>query len=53
MDKPNYNYFFSLENASDGGPFSATPANPVTNIDNGALGYFGAYLKDTVGLIVP
>lgn len=53
MDKANFNYFYSLANASDGGPFSATPANPVTNISNGALGYFGAYLKDTVNLILP
>jgi len=53
LDKANYTYFKSLSNTSGGGPFSATPANPVTNLDNGALGYFGAYLKDTVSLIIP
>jgi hypothetical protein len=52
-DKANYTYFYSLANASDGGPFSATPANPVSNIDNGGLGYFGAYLKDTMSIIIP
>jgi len=53
MDKANYTYFYSLANTSNGGPFSASPANPVTNLDNGALGYFGAYLKDTVSVIIP
>lgn len=53
IDKANYTYFYSLANASDGGPFSATPANPVTNLDNGALGYFGAYLKDTMSIVIP
>lgn len=53
MDKANYTYFYSLANSSSGGPFSATPANPVSNIDNGALGYFGAYLKDTLSIIIP
>ncbi len=53
MDKANYTYFLSLANTLDDGPFSATPANPITNLDNGALGYFGAYIKDTISLIIP
>lgn len=53
MDKANYTYFYSLRNTSSNGPFSATPANPVTNIENDALGYFGAYLKDTLSVIIP
>jgi len=53
IDKANYTYFYSLSNAQSDNPFSATPANPVSNIDNGALGYFGTYLKDTMSLIVP
>ena len=53
MDKANYTYFISLANTLDNGPFSATPANPATNIDNGALGYFGAYIKDTMSVIIP
>jgi hypothetical protein len=50
IDKANYTYFTSKEAGSDG---SATPANPVSNIEGGALGYFGAYLTDTVTVILP
>jgi hypothetical protein len=42
IDKPVYNYFYSLDNAS-GNSQSATPSNPVSNIDGGALGYFSAH----------
>lgn len=38
IDKAVYNYFFGLnENINQS---SATPANPTSNINNGALGYF-------------
>jgi hypothetical protein len=54
MDEPNYTFFFSLANTtSGGGPFSATPANPVTNIVGGAIGYFGAYMTDSETIIYP
>jgi len=45
IDKPVYNYFDQLDQTlSTGfGGLTATPANPVSNIDNGALGYFNAY----------
>jgi hypothetical protein len=40
IDEPVYNYFITLsQNTNDQ---SATPANPVSNISNGALGYFSA-----------
>lgn len=51
MDKVNYDYYFSLVNNTDTGPFAATPSNPVTNISKNALGFFGAYLMDTVSII--
>jgi len=50
MDKANFTYFTSKETGSDG---NSTPANPVSNIDGGALGYFGAYLTDTLTVILP
>jgi hypothetical protein len=54
MDKANYTYFFSLTAAtSGGGPFAATPANPVSNLEGGAIGYFGAYTTDTMTIIIP
>lgn len=52
MDKTNYDYYYSLDNNTDTGPFAATPSNPVTNISENALGYFGAYLMDTTSSIV-
>ncbi len=42
IDRPVYNYFFSLSQNSSGPNQSATPANPVTNIDGATLGYFTA-----------
>jgi len=53
IDKANYTYFYSLSNAQSSGPFSASPANPVSNIEGGALGYFGCYLLDTMSMIIP
>ena len=52
LDKANYTYFYSMANTKNGGPFSATPANPVSNIEGGAIGYFGAYLKDTLSILI-
>ncbi|MFK8038779.1 MAG: DUF4249 family protein [Crocinitomicaceae bacterium] len=51
IDKTNYDYYFSLDNNTDTGPFAATPSNPVSNLSDNALGYFGAYLMDTVSTI--
>ena len=51
MDNANYDYFFSLVNNTDTGPFSATPSNPVSNLTENALGFFGAYLMDTLTIV--
>jgi hypothetical protein len=43
VDKNVYNYFNTLQEAISGNSFqSASPSNPVSNITNGALGYFSA-----------
>lgn len=42
IDPAVYLYWYSLDQASTG-TSNATPANPVTNIIGGALGYFSAY----------
>ena len=52
MDEVQYTYLFTLANNGDAGPFSAAPANPVTNIDNG-IGYFGGFMIDTMTIIIP
>ena len=44
IDKNMYNYFNTLIQVTGNNNFqSATPANPITNISNGALGYFSAH----------
>jgi uncharacterized protein DUF4249 len=45
IDQNLYNYFYQLDQSSGTGAFnaSASPANPVSNISNGAYGYFSAH----------
>jgi hypothetical protein len=45
VDRPIYNYFLTLGSMTGNGNFqsTATPANPATNLSNGALGYFSAH----------
>jgi hypothetical protein len=44
IDKATYDYYYSLTQGAANGPGGgATPANPLTNIQGGALGYFAAY----------
>ena len=52
VDMPVYNYWFSLDAAS-GSSDNATPANPVSNITGGALGYFSAHTVQTKSIRVP
>ena len=42
IDTPVYTYWFSIDGAT-GASNNATPANPVSNITGGALGYFSAH----------
>jgi Domain of unknown function (DUF4249) len=49
VDKNVYNYFFTLADVTGNNSFqTATPANPSTNISNGALGYFSAHTTTRV-----
>ena len=44
FDKSAYDFYNTLrQTLSAGGPFSAPPANPATNLNNSATGYFGVY----------
>jgi len=45
IDSAVYKYWYSLNKGATGGSgmSSATPANPVSNIQGGALGYFSAH----------
>jgi hypothetical protein len=42
IDKPIYDYWYTLNNSTLSTQ-TAAPANPPSNISNGALGYFSAY----------
>ncbi len=50
IDKGVYEY---LRTAGHLGGQSASPANPISNINNGALGYFNASATRTLSAIVP
>jgi len=58
IDKATYDYFSTLENITWSDiQQTATPANPISNFNKGALGYFSAYtfvrktviIKDLIG----
>ena len=43
LDRQTFDYYHTLEDLLYSNPvFGSTPANPNTNLSNGALGYFGA-----------
>ena len=55
MDRAAYDYFNTLKNvlASNRSPTSLAPMNPVTNLSNGALGYFSAFAIDSARIVLP
>lgn len=53
IDENAYNYFYTLMNVTGNNNFqSVTPANPVSNISNGALGYFSAHTIERAAISV-
>ncbi|HKK41408.1 MAG TPA: DUF4249 domain-containing protein [Bacteroidales bacterium] len=53
LDKSTYAYYRTLEDLIYSNPvFGSTPANPDSNIDNGALGYFGACAISSKTIII-
>lgn len=53
IDIPVYKYWYSVNQSATGNSQSASPANPVTNISGGALGYFSAHTVETKTVVVP
>jgi hypothetical protein len=54
IDEAVYKYWYSLHNGGgQGGGNVAAPANPITNIQGGALGYFSAYSVARRTVIAP
>ena len=53
IDKAAYDYFSTLKSISGFETFqSASPANPISNFNNGALGYFSAYTYERRKMII-
>lgn len=51
IDPAVYLYFFSMEQTANNG--TAAPANPESNFDNDALGYFNAHTVTTRSVVIP
>lgn len=56
IDKASFDYFNTLRRviaSSTGGPFgSTTPSNPITNWNNGALGYFSVQSVNSKSAVI-
>jgi len=53
IDAAVYKYWFSLNQSATGNSQSASPANAVSNISGGALGYFSAHNVQSKTIVVP
>lgn len=54
LDDVIYRFWSTLQmGGADGDGFTASPANPVTNIQGGALGYFSAHSIRSMTVIAP
>lgn len=53
IDPVLYKYWFSLIRSATGESGQATPSNPVSNMQGGALGYFSTHTSQVKELIVP
>ena len=47
-----YDYYRTLNDALSQGGMGSTPYNPISNISNNALGYFGTFTYDSRSLII-
>ncbi|MCE5251437.1 DUF4249 domain-containing protein [bacterium] len=53
IDEGIYDFFMTLDSAlGDNSSFGTLPGNPISNISNGALGYFGAFTIRSAELTV-
>lgn len=52
MDEKVFDYFYGLSNEADNSSFAPAPGNPISNIEGGALGFFGVFMTDTASVII-
>jgi hypothetical protein len=53
IDEAMYLYYRELNRNIHNGGLSASPANPTSNFDNGAMGYFNAYSLTSKKTVIP
>ncbi|MBK0384346.1 DUF4249 domain-containing protein [Pedobacter sp. SD-b] len=53
IDYDIYRYFFAITQINGNGGPPTAPANPTSNFDNGALGYFSAHTSQKVMVKIP
>jgi len=54
LDDPVYEFWYTLRSGGgDGDGNTAAPANPITNIKGGALGYFSAHTVTRQSVVAP
>lgn len=55
IDRGYFDYLIavSTQQQNTGGPFDSPPANPPSNVSNGALGYFAAVARSWQEIILP
>ena len=52
IDKAAFDFYTTFEDLMFNNPGSAAPANPITNFNNGALGYFSAWTSSSRSIII-
>jgi len=52
LGENTFRYYVGLNDLINGGGMGSTPYNPITNLNNGALGYFGAYTSDSQSIFI-
>ncbi len=52
VGRATYDYFRTLNDAISQGGMGSTPYNPISNVSNNALGYFGTFTLDRKTLII-
>ncbi len=52
VGKATYDYFRTLNDALSQGGMGSTPYNPISNVSNNALGYFGTFTYDSESIII-
>lgn len=52
LDEGAYDYLRTFQELVNTNPGSAAPANPISNLSNGALGYFSAWSSNTKSAVI-